>query len=121
MVRRLAHRTLEEAGYTVKEASHGEQALEVARRSDEPIDLLVTDVVMPRMSGAKLVAELTAERPGLRVMFVSGYAESVIATEGSLPEGADFLPKPFTARKLRDRVREALDRPAPIAQRPTDG
>ena len=110
MLRNLASRILTRAGYTVVEARDGEDALEIARRLEEPIDLLLTDVVMPRMSGTRLVAQLRAERPDLRVLFMSGYAESVISAEGGLPADSEILNKPFSVQQLRDRVRQVLER-----------
>ena len=110
MLRNLASRILARAGYTVVEARDGEEALEIARRLEEPIDLLLTDVVMPRMSGTRLVGRLRAERPDLRVLFMSGYAESVISAEGGLPADSEILNKPFSVQQLRDRVRHVLER-----------
>jgi CheY-like chemotaxis protein len=101
-------RALASFGYAVLPSASGAEALERARQHQGRIDLLVTDVVMPRMSGSALARALTALRPGLRTLFVSGHAEE-LATGGLA--GAAFLAKPFTASVLAARVRELLDAP----------
>jgi PAS domain S-box-containing protein len=108
LVRDLVHRTLSRAGYTVLVAEHGEEALGVSRANLGPIDLLVTDVVMPRMNGNELASRLSLERPGIRVLFVSGYANDVLDLRGGLEAGTEYLQKPFTPSVLLDRVRELL-------------
>ena len=110
-VRRLARRVLERGGYTVLEASDGEEALRVAESYRGPIHLLVTDVVMPRLGGRDLAARLLARRPGLRVLYVSGYTEEAVQRHGVLDPGTGFVEKPFTADLLAERVRRALDEP----------
>ena len=107
LVRRLATIILEKAGYRVLTAANAEEAEEAFARRDAHVDLLVTDVVMPGASGPALLQHLRAQRPGLRVLFMSGY------TEGAAPaavRGAAFLEKPFTSERLVRSVREALDR-----------
>ena len=111
MIRALLRNTLVRSGYAVVEASNGREALEVALSSDEPIDLLVTDVMMPRMSGVELVERLRTERPAMRVLLMSGYAESTISADGALPRDAALLQKPFSPRVFLEGVRSALDRP----------
>jgi PAS domain S-box-containing protein len=116
-VRQLARLTLANYGYTVLEARDGEEALRIARSDRQrDIHLLVTDVVMPGLSGRDVAGQLLQERPGLRVLYTSGYAEPLIAhaeVEGGLP----LLPKPFLPRDLLRRVREALDAPSGSAAR----
>jgi PAS domain S-box-containing protein len=102
-------RALAALGYEVLPCRAGDEALGRARTHRGRIDLLVTDVVMPRMSGPTVARALGALRPGLRTLFVSGYAEELAA--GGLPN-ASFLPKPFTPRALAARIRELLDAPA---------
>ena len=77
-----------------------------------PIDLLITDVVMPQMGGLELAAQLTKQRPGTRVLYTSGYTEESIAQRGSSGNEVSFLPKPYMPEVLTRRVREALDTPA---------
>ena len=78
----------------------------------EPIDLLLTDVVMPGMSGPTLAQRLVAQHPSLRVLYMSGYAEEAIERQGALPAGGELLEKPFTADQLARRVRAAMAGPA---------
>jgi len=112
-VRRLAVRALEALGYRVWEAEDGQKALDLVLAGCGPFQLLLTDLVMPQLGGARLAARLRALTPGLRVVFMTGYAD-VGTLDEALPEGADaVLPKPFTARELGLRVREVLDAPAP--------
>jgi CheY-like chemotaxis protein len=107
-VREVTRELLEALGYTVMTAARGEQALELARAHPGPIDLLLTDVVMPGLRGASLAEQLVASRPGVRVLFMSGYGDGVA------PEGAGerdvVLRKPFDQDRLALAVREALDR-----------
>jgi PAS domain S-box-containing protein len=111
-VRRLAIRVLEKQGYQVLSADNATAALGVARGTD-PIDLLITDIVMPGQSGPDLAAELVAERPGLKILFMSGYSESRLRDANRCAAGA-FLQKPFTPSVLAQRVRECLDRPLAV-------
>jgi CheY-like chemotaxis protein len=108
LVRDLVSRTLRRVGYTVLVAEHGEEALAVSRVTQGPIDLVVTDVVMPRMNGIELATRIALERPGIRVLFVSGYANDVLGLRGGLEPGSEYLQKPFTPSVLLDRVRELL-------------
>jgi CheY-like chemotaxis protein len=110
-VRNLIARSLSDAGYTVLLAQDGEEALEVARRATSPIDLVVTDVVMPRLGGRELATRLAAASPALRVLFVSGYASDSLAPADLREPGTEYLPKPFTPLVLLDRVRKMLDIP----------
>lgn len=110
-VRRLASTVLERRGYAVLAGCDGEAALQLAARHTGPLDLLVTDVVMPRMSGPQLAAQLTQARPGLKVLYLSGYTDDTIIHHGVLREGVAFLQKPFSPEALTRKVREVLDAP----------
>ena len=107
-LRELTREVLEEFGYRVLEAADGRHALEVSAGHTGPIHLLLTDVVMPRMNGSDLAAQLTRERP-LRVLYMSGYTETSVVRRGDVP-GAAFLQKPFSPTALARTVREVLDR-----------
>ncbi|HKU63158.1 MAG TPA: ATP-binding protein [Gemmatimonadales bacterium] len=110
-VRRMAARTLSSRGYHVLEAGDGVQAL--AREPEwGVIDLLVTDVVMPGMGGRELAAALLARRPGLKLLYMSGYTDDEVTRRGLLDAGAPFLEKPFEAEGLARRVREVLMTPS---------
>lgn len=101
---------LREIGYRVIEASDGQTALRQLERRDQAISLLFTDVVMPNMSGSELVETARKHRPGLKVLFTSGYTRDAIMRDGRLEEGVDLLAKPFTYLMLASRLREVLDR-----------
>jgi len=106
-VRRLARRALSAAGYEVLEAGNGSEALEVSRAAGG-IDVLVTDVVMPRMGGLDLARQLLPERPQLRVLFTSGYPNDALQLRDLPGLESDFLPKPFALEELVRRVRTLL-------------
>ncbi len=110
MVRGLARRILAAHGYAVLEARNGVQALEVAARHGGPIHLLLTDVVMPQLSGRQLADQLLPQRPAMRVLFMSGYADDTALRRGVYEAAADLLPKPFSPDALAHKVREVLDR-----------
>ena len=110
-LRRLTRATLESIGFRVLEAGDGLDALEVARRFDGAIDLLLTDIVMPGMGGRALAHELVRRRPDVRVMYMSGYAGQEVGAPGPIDPGIDFLPKPFAREALTRKIREVLDRP----------
>jgi two-component system, cell cycle sensor histidine kinase and response regulator CckA len=99
-LRKLTRRTLVEAGYTVLEAEDAAEAMEVARRSDSPMDLLLTDIVMPGMNGHELAAQLSPGRPDMKVLFMSGYTDGAVATHGVLKPGTTILRKPFSRDTL---------------------
>jgi two-component system cell cycle sensor histidine kinase/response regulator CckA len=109
-VRRLARRILEEAGYTVLEAREATEALATSEAWDGPIDLLVTDVVMPELNGRELAERLSALRPGIQIVYISGYTDHDVLG-GVVGPGNNFLQKPFTPEALATKVREALDVP----------
>jgi two-component system, cell cycle sensor histidine kinase and response regulator CckA len=108
-LRELARELLEANGYKVLEAERGDKAIQLVERSQTPIDLLLTDVVMPGIGGKQLAKRLLELRPGLHVLYMSGYTDDVITNRGVLPENTLLLPKPFTRAVLLRRVREALD------------
>jgi len=108
-VRRLAREMLLRLGYHVLDASSAAEALAISHQTPEPVDLLVTDVIMPQMSGRELATQLTALCPGLKVLYISGYTEEVIARHGIGPRGATLLEKPFSHQTLGVRVRSILD------------
>jgi len=108
-VRSLAVRVLQDLGYQLLESTSPEDALEIAERHKEPIDLLLTDVVMPRMSGRKVAEHLALMRPGMKVLCMSGYTDDAIVRHGVLEAGVAFLQKPFTPAALARKVREVLD------------
>lgn len=108
-VRASVRRLLEWHGYTVLEARNGAEALRIYETREGEIDLVLTDILMPEMGGQELVEQLRERRPGLRVVFMSGYAERALTTNGSIPQGTGYLEKPFTVETLMRRVREVLD------------
>ncbi len=108
-VRKLARRTLEMMGYHVLEASGGPAAVALTRDHTGGIDLLVTDVVMPEMSGSALAEQLQAERPGLPVLFMTGYTDDAVLRHGVSEAGVALLQKPFEPQGLALKVRETLD------------
>jgi two-component system cell cycle sensor histidine kinase/response regulator CckA len=107
-VRAFSARALRNKGYNVLEANSGETALEILERQDAPIDLLVTDVVMPRLDGPSLVKEVRLTRPDLKVIFISGYAEDSFRKRLDEDTGIHFLPKPFSLKQLAGKVKEVL-------------
>jgi PAS domain S-box-containing protein len=113
MVRNIARETLEMNGYKVIEAADGHEALLLSDPYTANIDLLVTDVVMPGMSGRELAEQLTSSRPKTKVLFMSGYTDDAIVHHGVLEEGAMFLEKPFAPDALALKVREVLNQTVP--------
>jgi two-component system cell cycle sensor histidine kinase/response regulator CckA len=107
-VRALAVRILERLGYDLLVAGSGVEALAIATRHRRPVDLLLTDVVMPGMSGRELAAQLAGCHPETAVLYTSGYTEEVIAHHGVLDPGLRFIPKPYTPQALANAVRSAL-------------
>jgi PAS domain S-box-containing protein len=109
VVRRLACKILENVGYSVLEASRGQEAIRLCLERKEPIDLLLTDVVMPETSGKEVADRLSEMQPGLRVLFMSGYTDEAIVHHGVLDLNVEFIQKPFTPAGLTKKVREVLD------------
>ncbi len=107
-VRKLARKVLEASGYAVLDARDGRQGLAMCEAHKGPIDLLVTDVVMPELGGRELAEFALKLRPGMKVLFMSGHTQDVVLKEG-VQKGAAFLQKPFTPAGLAQRVRETLD------------
>ncbi|MFY9928114.1 MAG: PAS domain S-box protein, partial [Streptosporangiaceae bacterium] len=111
-LRELTSRILTRGGYRVREAAGGSEAVQLASDPAEPIDLLLTDVVMPEMLGNEVAARVQAIRPGVPALFMSGYAQLILDTHGIPSPGFDIVEKPFTETALLDRVRTALTRTA---------
>ena len=107
-VRQLVRETLAAKGYQVVEAENGESGMAVAAEHKGKIDLVITDVVMPGMGGRELVKQLAQTRPETKVLYLSGYTEDAIVSEGTIESGAAFLQKPFTLQNLSRKVREVL-------------
>jgi two-component system, cell cycle sensor histidine kinase and response regulator CckA len=105
----LSCRTLEAEGYTILCASDPADALRIVERHGGEIHLLLTDVVMPGMSGRELAAQMTARRAGIRVLYMSGYPGDAAVHHGALIRGSTFLQKPFSPEHLTRKVRETLD------------
>jgi len=108
VVRDVVANMLESGGLTVLQASGGEEALALVRRGDTPIDLLLTDIVMPKMSGVELADRLERERPDVRILFMTGYAEEVVVNEGILGKHRECIGKPFNQVQITKRVRKIL-------------
>jgi len=110
-VRALVRDGLQRCGYTVFEAATGAEALQICQAGIAEIDLVLADVVMPLMSGPKLIQEMRRLRPGLKALFMSGYAEKCFlwAEDGALPPPANCISKPFAITELTRRIRTALD------------
>jgi DNA-binding response OmpR family regulator len=110
-VRQLICEVLRQEGYTVLESSDSLQAAQVSETYPGEIHLLVTDIVMPHSSGRDLSARLASSRPGMKVLYISGYTEDTIVHHGVLESDLAFLPKPFAFEALLGKMREILDSP----------
>jgi len=108
-LRKLAHQILSTYGYQVLDAASGDEALSLSRQHQGTIHLLLTDVIMPAMSGREVAARLLEGRPETRVLFMSGYTDDAIVHQGVLEHSANFIQKPFAPDSLASRVREVLD------------
>ncbi len=109
MLRKLAKETLTLYGYQVLDAPNGESAVSLCKEHTESIDLVLTDVIMPGLSGREVAHQLLELRPQVRVLFMSGYTDDAIVHQGVLDEGANFIQKPFAPDALARKVREVLD------------
>jgi two-component system cell cycle sensor histidine kinase/response regulator CckA len=109
IVRKLASQVLGMQGYQVLEAANGRAAVSICERHSGPIDLLLTDVIMPEMSGRDVADRLTQLRPEMKVLYMSGYTDNAIVHQGVLNEGANFIQKPFSPGALGQMVRQVLD------------
>jgi CheY-like chemotaxis protein len=109
-VRNLCSRILGDLGYRVMQARSGAEAVAAAVGGADRIDLLLTDVVMPGMSGKELATQLVLHHPGMKVLFMSGYTDNAIVHHGVLDEGVSFIGKPYTPSALARKVREVLEK-----------
>ena len=108
-VRAFAGRALTARGYTVLEAALGPEALDLINGMKEPLDLVISDVVMPGMDGPTLLRELRRKQPKLKIIFVSGYAEDAFERHLPADEDFSFLPKPFSLKELATTVKQTLE------------
>jgi len=108
-VRMVTRQVLERFGYAILEAPNGETALRLAAKHHGPIHLLLTDVIMPGLSGRQLAEQLVQLRPDMKVLYASGYADQAIVHHGILDSDIAYLQKPFTPETLARRVRQVLD------------
>ncbi|MCL5743410.1 MAG: response regulator, partial [Acidobacteria bacterium] len=107
-VRTLSIKILEKAGYKLLVAADPAEALRLVGSYSENIDLMITDVIMPGMSGRDLARELETSRPSMQVLYISGYTDNAIVHHGVLEAGLHFVQKPFTPQALTQKVREVL-------------
>lgn len=117
-IRSMVRDILEDKGYTILEAGDGAEALRTAGRYPEPIHLVLTDVLMPNLSGPDMAEDLKAVRRDAKVVFMSGYTSEVMGEFGVLRSGAPFVAKPFSPEVLVRKLREVLDYRSPFAKRP---
>jgi CheY-like chemotaxis protein len=108
VVRKFVRSILEKNGYTVLEAHHGSEALRVALQHPGPIDLLLTDMVMPLMGGKLLAEKMIGLRPGIKVLYMSGYSENIISLQGMGEGSPNYIRKPFTPLGLLRKVDRLL-------------
>ena len=108
-VRKLTLQVLKQKGYEVVPAQGGREALEFLEHQPKAVDLLLTDVVMPDMNGKQLYEKSLRFNPDIKVLYMSGYSNNVIAHRGILDSGIHFIQKPFSNRSLLEKIREVLD------------
>jgi two-component system, cell cycle sensor histidine kinase and response regulator CckA len=108
-LRKVIIELLTQIGYHVLSAANGKEAIEVAKTYPDKIHLLITDVIMPEISGPELAGELCTARPDLKVIYISGYTDDSLAPEGVLQPGTVLVNKPFSVRVLSAKMREVLD------------
>jgi two-component system, cell cycle sensor histidine kinase and response regulator CckA len=111
MVRELSREILEQKGYKVVVATNGKDGLGLCEELSDRIDLIITDVVMPEMSGRELAEKVAASRPETKVLYMSGYTDDAVVRHGILEEHTAFIQKPFLPDSFAVKVREALDQP----------
>ena len=114
LVRGISVRTLRDCGYTVLEAADASEAVARAAHVNGPIDLLLTDVVLPKVSGPELAEQLRQSRPEMRVLYTSGFTDNVIVHHRVLAPGVSFLAKPYTPSTLTGKIRQVLEQPADV-------
>jgi CheY-like chemotaxis protein len=117
--RHVASRMLRELGLRVLEADGADEALDVFRISQRPIDLVLLDVVMPETDGVELARQILAHRPGQRILFMSAHSAEVLAEHGLQNLEVSFLAKPYTMDELLSKVRQAMDRPLAPPPKPS--
>ena len=109
-LRKMVYRILNSRGYTVIEANHGEEALRIIKGYNDPIHLVITDVIMPRMGGKELAEGISVLSKDIKVLYMSGYTDQAIVNHGVLEPGITFLQKPFTPTEILKKVRNILDK-----------
>jgi len=116
-LRELAASVLQKQGYVILKAGNGQEALRIVReRRGRPIDLVLTDMVMPEMGGKMMAEWLQATNPEIKILFTSGYTDYGIVSDGEIKSDIEFLPKPYTPSGLVRKVREVIDAPVPAAK-----
>jgi hypothetical protein len=108
-LREIARRILDRNGYTVLVAADSANAIDIAAEEGTGLDLLLTDVIMPQMLGKEVANRITNLCPSVRVLYMSGYAQPILAAQGTLEPGVTLVEKPFTEASLLEKVREVLD------------
>ncbi|MDZ7724456.1 MAG: response regulator [candidate division KSB1 bacterium] len=108
-IRNIAKSSLQKFGYTTLTAADAEEALSVYANAAQKIDVLLTDVVMPNVSGKELADQLAVKQPDLVIIFMSGYTDDTIGKEGVLTENINFIQKPFSPASLAEKLRDILD------------
>jgi signal transduction histidine kinase/CheY-like chemotaxis protein len=109
LVRDLTTQLLKSCGYRVIQACDGEEALDICEKASQNIDLLITDIVMPKISGRQLVALIGPKLPGMKILYMSGYTDDAIVQKGIIEPDSNFIAKPFTLTDLAHKVRQCLD------------
>jgi DNA-binding response OmpR family regulator len=110
-VRTVTRRILERDGFRVLEARSGVEGMAAARNSSSPIDLLITDVLLPDIGGGEVAREIVKAQPRIRVLYLSGYSDDTLVDLGIAPGPANFIQKPFSSEVLRERIRNLLKAP----------
>ena len=116
-MRRLTASILRNCGYVVHEASDGLEGLQLISSDQSPkFDLIISDIIMPRMGGKELIENIRLRLPEMKVLFISGYTDDALADQGALGPGIAFQEKPFSPRQLAKRVRAVLDEPSALLE-----